>query len=46
VAATVRVCWGYVLPQQPALRAIRCADVRYGILPSQSLRSLQPAPSV
>jgi len=28
---------GYWLHQQPALRAIRYADVRYGILPSQSL---------
>jgi len=29
--------WGYRLHQQPAFRAIRYADVRYGILPSQSL---------
>jgi hypothetical protein len=28
--------WGYGLHQQPALWAIRYADVRYGILPSQS----------
>ena len=28
--------WGYGLHQQPTLRAIRYADVRYGVLPSQS----------
>jgi len=28
--------WGYGLHRQPALRAIRYADVRYGILPPQS----------
>ena|GEM_PF-3094001 len=28
--------WGYGLRQQPALRAIRYANVRFGILPAQS----------
>jgi hypothetical protein len=34
--------WSYGLLLRPALRAIRCANVRFGILPSQSLRSTQP----
>jgi len=41
VAAMGDARWGYGLHQQLALRAIRYADVRYGILPSQS-PSAQP----
>jgi hypothetical protein len=30
-------CWGYGLLLQPALQAIRYANVRFGILPPRSL---------